>query len=453
MEANDIDLTYAADGRALQSADLRERASLRLPVAGGAAGRTITGRRIQDGMSPDGATVTSLNAMQNVQLELPADGQTPARRIRAATLTAAGAPESGLQSAAFDGGVTFDEWRAAAKGPQSAPTRTARSRKLIVETQPGLGAVQRADFRGNVRFVDGKTTAEAPRAIYNVTEDGIDLSPAEGEPGPEPNVDDGQVSVKARTIALGLTSKKLEAETDVRSSLEPTRQTDATKLPSMLKKDEPVSVTANRLSYDGAATLAKYSGNVNLWQGQTSIKANAVDVDDKTGNLAARGNVRTVMFFEDEDPKTKKRSLAQTIASGDTFLYEEAKRLATYTTGASAKAHINGPQGDVVGDRIQLFLRPKVNELERAIADGNVVVKESNRTAKGAHLTHTAADQKYVMTGTPVEVDEITPPDCKRTLGTTLTFFRATQDVIVEGILGVQQMEIKPYKCTGEPRD
>lgn len=452
MEAADIDLTYGADGRSLQNADLRERASVRLAGAGGAPGRTITGQRIQIAMAPDGATVTNLNATQNVQLELPADGATPARRIRAAALTAAGAPESGLQSATFDGNVTFDEWRAAAKN-QPAATRTARSRKLIVETQPGLGAVQRADFRGNVRFIDGKTTAEAPRAIYNVAQDTIDLSPVEGEAGPEPQVDDGQVSVKARTISFGLTSKKLEAETDVRSSLQPSRQTDTTKLPSMLKKDEPVSVTANRLSYDGAATLAKYTGQVNLWQGQTSIKADAIDVDDRTGNLAARGNVRTVMWFEDEDPTTKKRTLAQTIASGDTFLYEEAKRLAIYTTGASAKAHINGPQGDVVGDRIELYLQPKVNELDRAVADGNVVVKESNRIAKGAHLTHTASDQKYVLTGAPVDVDERTPPECKRTIGATVTFYRAAGDVVVEGIPGVQPMEIKPYKCTGESRD
>ena len=98
-------------------------------------------------------------------------------------------------------------------------------------------------------------------------------------------------------------------------------------------------------------------------------------------------------------------------------MYEDAKRLATYTTGPTAKAHIVGPQGDLTADTIQLFLKAKQNELERAEADVNVVVIEGQRKAKGEHLTYTSSEETYVMKGNPLEVDRRAPGECSPTLG------------------------------------
>ena len=55
--------------------------------------------------------------------------------------------------------------RAGRRPPRSpALERHATSSRLIVDTKPGLGPVERADFRGNAHFVDGELTADAPRA-------------------------------------------------------------------------------------------------------------------------------------------------------------------------------------------------------------------------------------------------------------------------------------------------
>ena len=58
-------------------------------------------------------------------------------------------------------------------------------------------------------------------------------------------------------------------------------------MPSLLKQNEPVNVTANRLDYDGTSSLATYKGNARLWQTETDVKADKIVVDDKTGNLHA----------------------------------------------------------------------------------------------------------------------------------------------------------------------
>lgn len=500
MSARDIDLAYAPDGRTLQHAQLVENAVVQLPGDPKGAGRRIAGKTVEIGMAPDGATVTSLTANDNVQVDLPAEGDLPAKRIRSASLVATGPAGAGLQTATFTGNVEYREARAA-KGNAAAVERVARSQSLIVETKPGLGAVQQADFHGNVHFTDGpQVAADASRALYHVDRDQIDLS-STPDPGPgSPRVSDGRVTVEARAIEMTLGTRKLTADTKVRSSMLPQTKpaaagiapvaavgergtagaagaarpqpaagaakpplagatakppvaagaqktppassgdSEATHLPGLLKQDQPVTVTSNRLSYDGAAGHATYSGNARLWQGDTSIRGDTIVVDDKSGNLEAHTNTRTEMMLDEVDEKTGVRKQTRSIGEGDDFVYDDAKRLATYT----GKAHMVGPEGDVNGEKIELFLKPDSNELERVEgygANGSVVVKDSKRTATGARLTYTVETETYLMTGTPVIAIETAPPDCKKSVGAVLTFQRDVGTVSTSGNGVIRSMQ------------
>jgi lipopolysaccharide transport protein LptA len=445
MTARNIDMTYADDGRTLQQSRLMENAVVDLPGSGSAGGKRIAGQTIDIGLGPDGSTVTSLAAQDRVQVDLPAEGTSPAKSIRSASLNATGPAGNGLQNATFAGGVEYRESRAAAD-KVAAVDRTARSVTLAVETQPGLGAIQKADFLGNVRFVDAPDfTADAQRGLYHVAEDRLELMAAPGQPGPaSPAVTDGRVTVAARRIEFSLATRGLTAETNVRSTIQPQRKSGSAdqrtgesaggpKLPSMLSQDEPVNVTSDRLSYAGAKAAAIYSGNATLWQGaDTTIKAPTISIDDQNGNLSASGKVATAFVLEQTDRKTGTKRREPTTGTAETFEYVDAKRLATYT----GKAHIRGPQGDVTGQRIELFMKAGANELERAEAygaNGEVQVTEAHRIAKGSHLTYTAADETYLMMGTPVEVIEEKDGVCKLTVGATVTFNRATESATVAG--------------------
>jgi lipopolysaccharide transport protein LptA len=360
-------------------------------------------------------------------------------------LTASGAPGAGLQEATFSGNVDYRETQAA-RGKLAAVNRTARATRLAVKTSPGLGAIQQADFRGNVHITDGpQIVADAPRVLYRVTDDRMDLSPGEGETGKDPQVTDGRVTIVARTIELTPSTRRMKAETDVRSTIaSKTRSgTQGGKMPSMLQDDRPVNVTANRLDYNGEAGLATYSGDTRLWQDKgTSIKAPTLIVDDNKGNLTGEGGVLTLMSVSETDPKTKVRKETLTTGTAETFVYDDAKRMATYTT----KARLWGAQGDLTAEKIELHLAAKTNDLERLEGFGAVTVKEANRTATGTRLTYTAEDDLYVMTGdigTPVVVIERKPNnDCTRTQGTRLEFRRAIE--------GIEMNAMESIPCTAE---
>jgi lipopolysaccharide export system protein LptA len=473
MSGKDIDLTYAEDGRTLQRALLMENAVAQLPGEGKSPGRKVSGKTIDIALAPDGKTVTSLNATENVQVDLPADGDLPAKRIRSATLAATGAPNTGLQSANFAGNVDYRETRAA-RGKLTAIDRQARSQTLTVKTKPGFGDVEEADFRGNVHFTDGtQTVADATHALYHVDQDRIDLTPS-GDPGPAaPRVTDGRVTVEARTIEFSLTSRQLKADTKVRSSMQPASASPSapgsrgasagrgvappaaqpeasSKVPSLLKNDQPVTVTSNRLESEGEAEHAVYSGNARLWQGDTKINGDTIIVDNKTGNLEARTNVHTDMMLDDVDPKTNTKKPTRTVVDADNFVYDDAKRLATYT----GHAHFVGSEGDVTAAKLELYLVKDSNELDHAEgygANGEVVVKEGGRVATGARLTYTANTQTYVMTGTPVTVVERTPTDCKESVGAVLTFQRAADTVDLKGN-GIIRSVSKQIACPSGTR-
>jgi len=472
MSARDIDLAYGQDGRTLQHAQLEENSVVQLPGTAAAGGPRIAGRTVVIGMSPDGATVTSLTANDRVQVDLPGDGHLPAKRIESAALIASGAAGTGLQKGTFTGNVVYRE-TLAAKASVAAVARAARSESLVIETQPGLGAVQQADFRGHVHFTDGpQVAADSSRALYHVDRGRIELSSTQ-DPGPSsPRVSDGRVTVEARTIELTLGTRKLTADTKVRSSMRPEAQRpargippvgplgnpppsrpageEAAHLPGLLKQDQPLTVTSNRLAYDGAAGHAVYSGSARLWQGDTSVRGDTIIVDDKSGNLEAHTKVRTEMMLDEVDAKTGARKGTRTVGEAGHFLYDDEKRVATYTD----TARIVGPEGDLTGEKIELFLKANANELLRVEGYGaneSVVVKQEGRIATGARLTYTVETETYLMTGTPVTAIETAPGDCKKSVGAVLTFQRAVASVSTSGN-GVIRSVQTPIPCPAESR-
>lgn len=462
MTARHIDMTYAPDGRTLQSSKLMENAVVELPGATGAPGKRIVGSTIDIGMSPDGATVTSLQAIEKVQVDLPAEGAIPARQIRSATLRGTGAPGQGLQNLVFEGGVDYLETRPA-NGKTPASERKARSLRLIVDTKPGLGPVDRADFRGNASFQADQITAEAPRALYNAEKDQLELSPSPGDPGMGPILNNAQLRVEARNIQVSPSTQKLSADTDVRSFIKPRQksETNGSRMPVMLKQDQPVKVTANRLAYDGVAE-ANYTGNALLWQENGSrIAADSILLNDSTGNLTARTNVRTTMILTDEDPKTRARKPMETRASAESLVYDDAKRLATYTSAPPATAQLTNIQGDVKGHRIDLFLKEGGGELERIEADAAVRVTVDRLFAVGKHLVYTADEDTYVLTGEPVvAIQKDEQGACKQTDGITMTYRRPnerlqrkTESLRVDAIEGLTNFRQKPLDaCPAELR-
>ena len=423
LSGHDVTLKYAADGQALERATIGGEASMQIAGEAGKAGRQITASSIDITLAPDGSTPTALVARENVQLTLPAESGTAARTVKAAALDAEGEPGRGLTKAHFSGNVDYRE-------KSATIDRDARAARLDIGLKAGMSAFDEAAFSGGVRFADPKFFGTSASMRYVVDTAALELTGS--EPGiPVPHVQTDQIAVDAPRIEVALTGPTMHATGNVKSVLEPAKksaQAPETKLPSMLSQDKPVNVTAATLHYDGTLSKATYEGKAQLWQGDTSVKGDTIAIESKTGDLTSIGSVVTATMLEQTDDKNKKERV-RTMGSSKEFKYDDAARRGTYT----GDVHLNGPQGDVVAEKFEVYLRPSGSELERAEGydTANVLtLREQGRKTTGSRLTYTAADGIYVVTGLPVTIVD----QCGReTKGRTLTFHKATDTIQIDG--------------------
>ena len=413
------DLKYGPDGQTLERAVITGNAIAEIGGGAGRGDRVISAETLDVGVAPDGSTPVSLAARTNVRLTIPAEQGTPARSIEAQALDSQGEQGRGLSRARFAGGVIFREHR-------SQALRTGRSATLDASLAPGLSDIEDARFTGSVRFEEGALRASAAEARYVLKGETLELRG--NEPGlPTPQVIDDRLSVYATRIDVALSGPVVRASGAVKSELRPAPKgrTDDSRIPSIFKDDQLVAGTAGELTYDGHASLATYSENAQLWQGDTSIKAAKIVLDEKSGDLTADGSVVTAIALEQEG-KDKRKERVQTTASSKTLHYEESSRRATYT----GDAHVNGQQGDMTAAKVELFLKESGNELERVEAYDSVTLRDQNRETRGTRMTYFAADERYLVTGAPVVIKD----ECAReTTGRQVTFNRRSETIVVDG--------------------
>ena len=452
LTGRDMNLKYGANGESLEHAVIEGDAVIQLAGEARKAGRQIAAKTVEISLAPDGSTPTALVGRDTVQVTFPPEADTPGRAICSTNLDAKGTAASGLTRAVFTGGVRLRE----RKGDLAAPGCVfggpvdlgANAATMDVGLKTGFSSIESATFSHDVRFVQGKLTAVAAAGRYDLEKGTLELQGS--EPGAEvPHVDNDRIAVDATKIDVTLTGPKVKATgtpvTPVKSVLQPPKKGDenaaegGNKMPAMLKQDQPVTVLSNTLDYDGTASKGIYTGSVRLFQSDTSIKAATIVLDDKTGDLVATGPVTTTTLLE-QTTKDKKKEKAHSIATAKDFQYEDAIRRLTYT----GDAHMTGPQGDMTAAKIELYLKPSGDELERAEAYDALTLREQNRTTTGARMTYTTDDEKYVVTGTPVEIVD----ECGRhTTGKTLTFTKATDTIVVDGNNQVRTQTKGGGKC------
>ena len=433
MTARDINLEYADDGETLEHAVLAGQGVMQLAGAGGQPGRRIGGEVIDVSLAPDGA-VTTLVVRDKVEFSLPASKDAPERVIRAETMDGTGEPGKGLTGAQFSRNVEFREQR------DGAPPRVARSRTLSVLLGAN-GGFDDAQFAGGTDFEDGTTRARSMEAKYLVAKGQLLLSGAlKDQP---PTVTDERLTVEATTIDLTFDGPMMIAKGNVQSVSQPAKKGGNKKagphVPGLLKDDQPATVTSAALDYNGALDKAHYTGGARLWQKETAISGDTITIDEKIGDLYASGQVRSTLPLEQLDSKTNEKKKVTSIASAKDLHYEDALRRATYTTDA----HVNGPQGDLRAVKIELYLVEGGGSLEKVEAYDAVNLVADARTSKGQRMTYFAADERYLMTGSPVSIVE----ECRETTCKVLTFFRSTDRVLCDGSEEKRTQTIDGGKC------
>ena len=434
MASKDMNLKYAEDGRTLQHATLATQGEIELATKSGVTAQRLNAELMDIALNPDGS-VRSLTARDAVTATLPATADTGTRTILSKVLTAAGNAQ-GIREMKFEEGVEYRE--AATK---SHPARIARAQTLDASLEAASGALVEARFRGNFDFTEGQMRATSADAVYNIAAGSLALAGKDVTP----HIEDEALRIDANAIDVTLDPMKITAAGRVRSNMLPVTKpagADAAKRPGILGEKEPVQIIAEKLAYDETTRKADYTGQVKLIQGETTITADTITLDETKGDLIANGKVMTNLLITEKDTTTKTKP---TIARAGSFSYSDQTRLATYTT----TAELDGDQGHLRAGKIALRLAKDDNALEDLKADGQVTALVDRRTITGAHLSYAPGDDKYVVTGAPVRMIDA---ECQELNGKTLTFWKASDRVVVDGNNEVRTQTKGGGKCPATPR-
>lgn len=429
LRANDINLTYAEDGRTLQAATLIGDASVELDAADDTAGQTLSGSSIEVQMGADGG-IAALTASDRVAVSLPARGSAPSRVIRAQKLTGSGAPGMGLNAMKFQEAVEFREAAAQGRG-----ARLARARTLDATLDASGQSLEEARFSGGFLFEDGVLRAQSADATYGLGGGTLTLRGTTG--GTSPTVSDDALRIDAESIDVTLSPRKMTATGRVRTTLQPSRgRQSAGKRPGLLTDGDAVNVLAADLTYDETSRTSVFKGAARLLQGATVVQADTITLDEARGDLLAVGAVTTSLGIVMTDGTAGKPTLGR----ADSFKYIDESRRALYET----RAQFNSDAGDLQASRIELLLAKTSSELERLDAQGAVQVLLGARKASGSRLVYRPAEARYEITGTPGRFIDA----CNESSGRTLTFFRASDRVIIDGN-EQSRTETRGGKCPG----
>jgi lipopolysaccharide export system protein LptA len=311
------------------------------------------------------------------------------------------------------------------------------------------GGIDSVGQSGNVVYVEDQHVGKPMQAWANAAR----YTPADqmlvlrGSP----RVASGGMQTTADQIRINRASGDAIAENNVKSTYSELKEQPNG---ALLASSSPIHVTANTMTARSNSGIALYSGKAMLWQDANVIQAPTVTFDREHRAVTAQGTadqpVQTILIQAEKGAGAsgagKKLASAggassTVVLTGQKLTYADSERRVHYDGGVNAK----GADFTASAKSLDAFLLPRSQtstpksadgpgQLDRMVANGDVVIQQPNRRAEGQKLVYTAAEDKFVLTGgSSGPLPSIFDAEQGKITGVSLTFFRRDDRVLVEG--------------------
>jgi lipopolysaccharide export system protein LptA len=304
------------------------------------------------------------------------------------------------------------------------PDRVSTSRTIDVVFR-STGGIDSILQQGDVNYSDGERQARADHARYTPADQMLALTGS-------PRITDKGLVTTARTVRMNRSTGDAVADGNVKSTY-----TDLHEQPSgaLLAAASPIHVTAHTMTARRTSAVATYAGDARIWQDANVVEAPTIQFDRDHRSVVAQGNgqpVSTVLVQVDKHGNVTPVSITSA-----QLTYTDDQHRAHFDGGVTAR----GADVTITADRLDAFLVPHgqgsqsqsvkgQGQLDRIVAEGNVVIQEPVRRATGDKLVYTVADDKFVLTGGSPSIFDA---EHGKIRGDSLTFFRRDDRVLVEG--------------------
>ncbi|MGH9787288.1 MAG: hypothetical protein ACRD4U_01120, partial [Candidatus Acidiferrales bacterium] len=252
----------------------------------------------------------------------------------------------------------------------------------------------------------------------------------------QPAVWDAQTRTTAREIQLDDRTGLLRADGEVRTTYNASADSPGLPAQAGFGSGEPAHLAAERLRAERASGRAVYQGKARLWQGESRLAADSIELTRTPRRLVAEGNV-SGHFLDAASSEGSTRRAVQ--VTSQRFTYIEADRRGLFDGGVVA----HNDFGTLHAPQLEVFLaRGGSGRLERALARGGVLIEGDGAEATGEQAEYsTAAQTVSVWGGAP----KISDPSRGTTAGDRLTLFLADGTIRVDSAEGTRTVTRRPW--------
>ena len=301
-------------------------------------------------------------------------------------------------------------------------TRVLTSQKMTGVFVQATQDIERMDAQGDAKFNENDRNGVATNISYTAADNTVRLR------GGEPTVWDSRARTKGIELDSDLTNKVSYSRGKTATTYYSQEQTNGATPFSKVKS--PVYVVSDRGEFHQDSGVAIYTGNARAWQDDNFVRSDRLTIYVNDKRMDGNGHVQSQVY----NARRRVEGASSTIpvfATADSMSYSEVSRTLHYESDVDIRQGTDRLTSAVA----DVYLLKESSEVEKTIAQRNVVLTQPNRKGTGDWIQYTSADEVAVLKGNPARVEDT---EKGSTEGNRLTVYMRDGRVVADDVRGSQ---------------
>ncbi len=272
--------------------------------------------------------------------------------------------------------------------------RTLTSKTVTAHFTRETQDAERVEAAGEAQFNEGDRNGTAETATYTASDATVRMR------GGDPLAWDSRARIKATEIDSNTLTRTTNARGKVQTTYYSQEQTGGAT--PFAKVKAPVFVNSNEAEFQHETGLAVYKGEARAWQDDNFVRGDRITIRREQRRMEADGRVQSALYRAQRKDAAGARAVVPVFATSSSMFYSDTERRLHYRGDVDIK------QGTerITSDASDVFLLKDQPEVERTVADRNVVVTQPGKRGTGERGEYVAADETVTLTGNPARVED-----------------------------------------------
>ncbi|MEP6570615.1 MAG: LPS export ABC transporter periplasmic protein LptC [Acidobacteriota bacterium] len=301
-------------------------------------------------------------------------------------------------------------------------TRTLTSQKMTAVFVQGTQDIERMDAQGDAKFNENDRNGVATNISYTAADNTVRLR------GGEPTVWDSRARTKGTELDSDLTNKVSYSRGKTATTYYSQEQTNGATPFSKVKS--PVYIVSDRGEFHHETGIAIYTGNARAWQDDNFVRGDRLTIHVNEKQMDGNGQVQSQIY----NARRRVEGASSTVpvfATSDSMTYSDVSRTLHYEGNVDIRQGTDRLTSAVA----DVYLLKESSEVEKTIAQRDVVLTQPNRKGTGDWVQYTSADEVAVLKGNPARVEDV---EKGSTEGNRLTVYMRDGRVVADDVRGAQ---------------